>query len=140
MADSEPTKIVGVVAEEVTAPRNDGTRGSALYAVPFKLSRPVSSAWASLFEQAWDHPPSYTSMHRPGICRVYGDRIVLDGTTLDEVDRVHKETLKLVLERVNSQIEQLEHQARLQADQQQQRLKAHADEVKDKASRIRFDD
>src|SRR5215210_1635119 len=32
-------KIVGVVEEAVTSPRNDSTRGSALYAVPFQLSR-----------------------------------------------------------------------------------------------------
>lgn len=28
------------LANEVTAPRNDGTRGSGLYAVPYRLSGP----------------------------------------------------------------------------------------------------
>ena len=32
-------KITGVIVDEVTTPRMDGTRGSALYAVPFQLSR-----------------------------------------------------------------------------------------------------
>ena len=35
----EPVSIVGVIVDEVTHPRMDGTRGSALYAVPFRLSR-----------------------------------------------------------------------------------------------------
>lgn len=140
MTESYPIKILGIVAEEVTTPRNDGTRGSALYAVPFKLCRPVSSLWARQFEQTWDHPPSYTSMHRPGICRVSGDRIILNGTTLDEVERVHKETLKVVLDAVNARVEELEREAQLREAEQRRRIQAHADDVKQRAGRIKFGD
>ena len=31
--------ILELVASEVTQPRNDGTQGSALYAVPFQMTR-----------------------------------------------------------------------------------------------------
>jgi hypothetical protein len=79
-------------------------------------------------------------MHRPGICRVYADRITLDGTTLDEVERVHKETLKLVLEVVNAQVERLEQAAQLKAAEQQRQAQVHADGVKEKTARIRFED
>lgn len=34
----EPVKIVGVIVDEVTEPALDGTQGSALYTVPFRLS------------------------------------------------------------------------------------------------------
>ena len=45
----EPIKIVGVLADEVGKPLNDGTQGSALYAVPFKLSRAPTHEWSDLF-------------------------------------------------------------------------------------------
>ena len=34
-----PIKIQGVIVDEVSEPKDDGTRGSALYKIPFKLSR-----------------------------------------------------------------------------------------------------
>ncbi len=40
-------------------------------------------------------------MHRPGIASVQGDRIVLDGTTIDELERYHLKTLKLVVRQLN---------------------------------------
>lgn len=40
-------------------------------------------------------------MHRPGIARVAGDRIIVDGTTIEEVEKYHRETLLAVLDRVN---------------------------------------
>ena len=67
---SEPIKIVGVIEEAVTSPRNDETRGSALYAVPFQLSRHPSSNWSKLFIENWNHPPRFTNRHRPGIARI----------------------------------------------------------------------
>jgi len=99
-----------IVAEEVGTPRNYGTPGSALYMVPIRLSRRPSADWARLFVQVWDNPPSYSTMHRPGIASVIGDRIILDGTTVEEIEKYHRDTLKVVVERVNQLI--AEHEAR----------------------------
>jgi hypothetical protein len=41
--------------------------------------------WSELFLQAWDRPLAYTTMHRPGIASVTGDKVILDGTTIEEV-------------------------------------------------------
>ncbi|MBU0639383.1 MAG: toll/interleukin-1 receptor domain-containing protein [Planctomycetes bacterium] len=101
-----PIKIRGVLADEAGRPKNDGTRGSALYAIPFKLSRVPSDEWDELFIQAWDHPPQWTTSHRPGIARVQGDRIILDGTTIEEVRDTHRATLRLVVDAVNDKIAQ----------------------------------
>ena len=49
----EPIRIGGVIADEVTEPRMDGSRGSALYKIPFRLSRVPSSIWRQLFLKAW---------------------------------------------------------------------------------------
>ena len=77
--------IIGIIEDEVTAPRNDGTPGSVLYCVPFRLSRQPSETWKHIFIQAWRNPPCFTTMHRPRIASVEFDKILLDGTTLEEV-------------------------------------------------------
>jgi hypothetical protein len=102
----EPTgfvdiKLTGIVREGIGRPRNDGTRGSALYAVPFRLSRRPPADWSDHLVATWNSPPQWTSMHRPGICRVSGDVVTLDGVTIEEVERYHLETLKLCVARVN---------------------------------------
>jgi hypothetical protein len=98
----DPIRITGIIIEEVGNPRNDGTPGSALYEVPFRLSREPSYEWAQVFERTWDWPPSWTSMHRSGICHVIGEKIILNGTTLEEVEKIHKETLEVVLRKTNA--------------------------------------
>lgn len=134
-----PVRIVGVIDGEVTSPRNDGTPGSALYAVPFRFSRRPSRDWAELFVKNWDHPPSFTTMHRPGIARVYGDRLVLDGTTVEEVERYHLQTLKLVLEKTNQEAAEREAVERARLERQNEREQAHKRSVDEVARRLRFD-
>jgi len=94
--ETGPVRIIEIVASEVGTPRNDGTPGCALYRVPIRLSRRPSAAWSRLFVQVWDHPPSFTTMHRPGIACVVGDRIILDGTTVEEIEKYHRDTLKAI--------------------------------------------
>ena len=100
--NSEPVRLIEIVAEEVGTPRNDGTPGCALYRVPIRISRTPSAEWARLFAELWDTPPSFSTRHRPGIGRVVGDRIILDGTTVEEIEQVHRETLRIVVDRVNA--------------------------------------
>ncbi len=52
----EDIHILRVISDEVTYPRNDGTRGSALYTVPFLLSASPSATWARLFLRHWNPP------------------------------------------------------------------------------------
>ena len=99
-----PITLLGIIADEVTKPRNDGTRGSALYAVPFRLSRRPPANWAAAFIEAWNSPSRFTTMHRPGIVRVEGDKVILDGTTIEEVERYHRDTLDLALDAANRSI------------------------------------
>ncbi len=90
---SELLKIIGIIADQVSAPSSDGTPGGALYPIPFRLSHVPSQFWAEALVQAWNTPPQFTSMHRPGIANVIGNTIVLDGTTLEEVEKYHRDTL-----------------------------------------------
>ncbi|WP_459556439.1 TIR domain-containing protein [Lacunimicrobium album] len=103
-AENSLIRVEGVLIDELGKPRNDGTRGSALYSIPFKLNFAPSSEWSNLFVQTWDNPPRFTTRHRPGIAEVVGDRIILTRTTIEEVKEIHRDTLKLVVEIVNAEI------------------------------------
>ena len=136
----EPLRITGVVVNEVGAPRSDGTPGSALYVVPFQLSRRPPAGWAEIFLACWDHPPQWTSMHRPGIASVRADRIILDGTTVQEVERYHRETLILALNEANRQFSELEARRRHAEETQRLRLEEHKQSVSEAAKRLKFDE
>jgi hypothetical protein len=139
VAVKEPIKIVGIIASQVGTPRNDGTQGSALYAVPFRLSRPPSSEWARRFAEVWRSPPSYSPRHRPSIARVEDDRIILDGTTVEEVAEVHRNTLKVVIKKVNHDVEVWERQRQKEAAEKAERIRSHRQSVEDAAKKITFD-
>lgn len=136
----EPVRIIGVIADEVTEPRNDGSHGSALYTVPFRLSRPVSHDWAAVFEHVWNHPPSFTTMHRPGIAHARGNRIVLNGTTIDEVQGVHRATLIQCVKETNRIIAEHEQRQRLERQTSKQNVDDHRRHVQDMAKKIQFDE
>lgn len=135
----EDIRIVKLIVEEVTEPRNDGTRGSALYTVPFLLSDTPPGGWVHLFTRHWDRPSVFTLQHRPGIARVTSDRILLEGTTVEEVEKVHLQTLKLAVNAANE-----DYRAALLREEQRSRLKEeqrvrHRRNVDDVAGRISFD-
>jgi len=138
-APFEPIKIEGVLADEAGRPTNDGTAGSALYSVPFKLNRAPTHEWGDLFIRTWDHPPQYTTRHRPGIARVQGDRIILTRTTIEEVKDVHRDTLKLVVDTVNKQIEEIVLARRAAEQAKQTHEQQHRENVQKIADDIKFD-
>jgi hypothetical protein len=78
-------------------------------------------------------------MHRPGICRISGDTVVLDGTTMDELERYHLNTLKLALDVTNERY--AEHVRRMldQERRKREEKERHEREVDDIARRLRFD-
>ena len=136
---TRPIKITGIIVEDVTLPRNDGTRGSALYQVPIQLSRKPSSGWADLFVETWNHPPRYTTMHRPGIAQIIDDRIILNGTTMEEIEDYHLDTLKLIIERVNKLHLEREKLEQKRLEEKKRQNQKHINEVKNISDRLKFD-
>lgn len=135
----EPIKIIGVVADQVSVPRSDGTRGSALYDVPFRLSHRPPAEWSRFFIASWNHPPRFTTMHRPGIASVVGDLVHLNGTTVHEVKRYHRDTLLLCIAEANKRYSELQANRLRQQEIERKRVEDHAREVQDNAKDIRFD-
>lgn len=130
-----PIRVTGVDEKGLGRPRNDGTRGSALYLVPLRLSRQPSRGWAAYFEQGWNGN-LFSTMHRPGIASVSGDRILLDGTTVEEVAKHRLETVRAVIleanewERKAHATEQLERQRQANAEaERQDRIRATLNEM-----------
>jgi hypothetical protein len=139
-SEFEDIRLVGVITSQVTQPRDDGTAGSALYAVPIELSASAPAEWAQLFVHNWDQPPRFSTMHRPGIGRVSGKTITLDGTTLEEVEQYHRETLKLAVAETNRQYREFVGRRAAQEAAERERREQHRAHVEDAAKRITFDD
>jgi hypothetical protein len=78
-------------------------------------------------------------MHRPGIASVNGDTVVLDGTSVEEVERYHRETLILATQEANRQFTELIAQRRRREERNRDRVEEHRRRVEDAAQRIRFD-
>ena len=135
----EPIQILNVVLEDIGAPRNDGTSGSALYDVPLRLSRNPSTLWAKLCEHNWNHPPCpFTSRHQSGMCRVIGDHIILTRTTVDDVKSAHASVLKAVVAATNAEASRIEREQILQQQEQQQKAESEHNERIARAKDIKF--
>ena len=138
-APDEPMRIMGVIVDEVTEPRLDGTKGSALYTVPLRLNRKPSTLWSELFVQTWNRPLSFTSMHRPGIASVRGAAIVLGGTTLEEIREYHRDTLVKCVEQANRKEAEILTQQLRANEIRRQRSEEHRTNVETIARDISFD-
>lgn len=136
--NDDPIKIIGVVVDEVTTPRMDGTPGSALYKIPFQLSREPSYIWEEIFTQTWNHPPSFTSMHRPRIASVIGDKIILDGTTIEEVEKYHKKTLLLCVDIANNKEKEIQERERREQETEREKESKLRSDIEDAAKRLKF--
>ncbi len=74
-------------------------------------------------------------MHRSNILRISGDRVVLNGTTLEEVEQYHLKTLKLAIASANRDYTTLQEKRQQAADaraaeEEQHRLRVQ--EMKDR--------
>ena len=77
-------------------------------------------------------------MHRPGIASVSGDKIILDGTTIEEVRDVHRETLVLCVDEANKLEAQYLGQQRKEEEQKRARREEHKSNVMRVADDITF--
>ena len=78
-------------------------------------------------------------MHRPGISSVVGDRISLDGTTMEELGRYHLTTLKLAVAAANADRKQASEQEKAARKRAQEAAETHCATNADVANRLKFD-
>lgn len=135
---NEEIEIIGIITNEVTLPKNDGSRGSALYRIPFRLNRAPDSTWNDLFVNSWDSPPRFTTMHRPGIASINNDKIILNGTTIDEVKDYHRDTLIICVKEANKKYKTLKDIQRNKEKRQQDFSDEHYNCIHDISDQIKF--
>jgi hypothetical protein len=109
------------------------------YRVPIKLSRRPPCEWAAALPDIWNHPPEFTTMHRPGIASVSGDTVVLDGTTIEEVRDYHARTFRPVVARLNEAQAQHDAKAQIDASRETAERSSHEENVRVVADEIRFE-
>lgn len=126
-------KITRVIVEDITEPRKDGTAGSSLYSIPFALSTSPPPEREDLFLENWNHPP------RPGIASISGATAILDGTTIEEVERYHRDTLQLAVAQTNQQYRDLLRQQNERLTREEARRQEHRQRVENASKRIKFD-
>lgn len=132
-------RIKGIIVNEITEPRSDGTSGSALYSIPFELNKVPDQDWINIFISTFDNPPHYTSMHRPGIASVYGNKIILTGTTIQEVQNYHKETLILAVNNANSSYKEIIIRKKEKEEQERLAREKRKRDIEDISNQINFD-
>lgn len=137
--NGDDIKITRVIVEDITQPRNDGTPGSALYSIPFALSRRPPSEWEELFIENWNQPPRWTTMHRPRIAKVFGSTVTLNGTTIEEVERYHRDTLQLAVNETNRQYREWRNERDQRRARGQATRDGHQKRVEDVSKKITFD-
>ena len=129
-------KILEVITADVSEPSLDG---SPLYAIPFRLNRAPSERWADFFIEAWNLPPQSTLKHRPGIASVQGDRIVLDGTSMEEVRDYHQSTLRLCVSQANQKEAEAIQRDRAAEERRRREVDEHRKNVDELGNTITFD-
>ena len=78
-------------------------------------------------------------MHRPGIASVSGDKIILDGTTIEEVAEYHRDTLVLCVKIANDEEKKVIAKQQLIEEQKRQQSAEHKSRIENISKRIIFD-
>jgi hypothetical protein len=138
-SEFEDIKITRVIVEDITEPRNDGTAGSALYAIPFALSSTPPPEWKQLFLHNWKHPASFTSSHRSGIAKIYGATVTLDGTTIEEVESCHRDTLQWAVAETNRQYRDWYTKQKQRREREETMRLQHRGRMEAASKRLKFD-
>jgi hypothetical protein len=130
----EPIRITGLIVDRVTDPQSGGN----LYEIPLQLSRTPDPDWVRHFLLAWDRAECVASSHRPGM-EVGSDSIILDGTTIDELEQFHLQALKLAADEANRLASEDKGKLRQAASVEEQKKIEHREHVAAVAKRLRFD-
>jgi hypothetical protein len=72
-------------------------------------------------------------------CLSLGDRIILDGTTVQEDERYHRETLILAVNEANRQFAEREAKRGRAEEAERLRVEEHKKSVNEAARRLKFD-
>ncbi len=128
-----PIQITGVIVEQV----GDPPPGATHYEIPLRLSRPPEPEWTIYLLRAWDGQQHVGPTSRPGI-EVGSDRIILDGTTIDDIEQYHMQTLKRAIDEANLLASEIRGKSQRAASAEEVKRLHHREHVATVAKRLRF--
>lgn len=129
-----PLRIESIIHEDIGTPRSDGR-----YLVPLKLSATAPREWSEIFIASYDAAEQEDAAHPRGTVAVNGNRIVFDATTVDEIDRTHKHTLKLAVAGANREYSTLLARRASDATAAQNFIDEHKRSTSAAAKKVSFD-
>ena len=94
-------RVVGLLVDETVQSASRGDSDSERFDLEFRLSEYAPARWRNLFIRAWDSPVSLSSKSQPGIANVDGNRLTLEGVTLETSIRHHRSALAVAVEEAN---------------------------------------
>lgn len=68
-----------------------------------------------------------------------GDRVILNGTTIEEVEKTHRDTLVLALKEANAKLDEADARAFAREERERRSREEHEQKLRDTAKRITFD-
>ena len=131
----EPVRLTGVVLEAMHGPGDASLDGP--YDIPFQLSCVTSPEWEQEFLKAWDR---LTGNGLSVMASVGSDRIVLNGTTIDDVERDLMGVLKRAVAEANRATAEATQKLRQRAKLEEQKRIERFRHIKEVVERLNFND
>src|SRR5699024_2598238 len=129
-------KIEGIITDEVTVPTNDGTRGSALYKIPFRISKSPDYLWKDLFVKNWNNPPKFTTMQKRGRVEVISTTIIIYDTTIEEEKKNYRKTTVIAAKKTNNEYYEIKKKQKRKEERQQRIKKEHYEKIRKDSNEI----
>ncbi|MBI5402512.1 MAG: hypothetical protein HY959_03865 [Ignavibacteriae bacterium] len=130
-------KPVNIQITKIQEEKMSILKGSLLI-IPIGINSNPPHEWINFFIDYFNNPTSFTSHHRPGIANVIGNEIILNGTTVDEIEKCHRTT---IIEAVNRANESYNTYKRAEIEKENQKEEAERrklSEEQNKAKNIKF--
>jgi hypothetical protein len=131
--DYVPIRITSVIVEQV----GDPSPGATHYEIPLQLSRPPEPEWVIYLLRAWDGQQHVAPTSRPGI-EVGADRIILDGTTIDDLEQYHMQPLERAIGEANQLASEVRGKSQQKASAEEVKRLIHREHVAAVAKRLKF--
>ena len=129
----EPIRLTGVVVEAMRDPSGPSLDGP--YDIPFRLSRAASPEWEQEFLKAWDR---LSTKGQTVTASLGPDQIILNATTIDDVERLYLGVLKRSVAEANRATLEETEKLRRRAELEEQKRQEHRRHILAVVKRLNF--
>jgi hypothetical protein len=131
----EPIRVTGIATEAIGDP--GGSPMDDSYDVPFRLSREASPRWEQEFLKAWDR---LSTRGQAVTASVGADQIILNATTIDDVERFYLSVLKRAVAEANRVTREEREKSQHLAEREEQKKQERRRHLMAVVERLNFED